>query len=159
MTDQAPELLPRQIADEMDRLQKIADATPDGTPDGYSETQADFDDYVQANLPAILAALRNTRPTPAERPVPQVREALEQIIETDDLGHCATLARDALAALTARPSDAAVAWREALKQIRHYCDENLGPSRSSLLNKIAKLADDALALSPDEPARVTDKGK
>jgi hypothetical protein len=44
--------------------------------------------------------------------------------------------------------------REALEQIRKYCDENLGPSRSSLLNKIAALADAALSTTaigtPDE---------
>lgn len=40
----------------------------------------------------------------------------------------------------------AVKAEDALKEIRKYCDENLGPSRSSLLNKIAHLADTALAV-------------
>jgi len=40
------------------------------------------------------------------------------------------------------------AMREALETIRKYCDENLGPSRSSLLNKIASVADAALAAVP-----------
>ena len=33
----------------------------------------------------------------------------------------------------------------ALEQIRRYSDENLGPSRSSLLSKIAAIADAAIA--------------
>lgn len=50
-----------------------------------------------------------------------------------------------IARLKALASPHEEAVRETLKQIRRYCDENLGPSRSSLLNKIAKLADDALS--------------
>ncbi len=41
----------------------------------------------------------------------------------------------------------------ALETIRRYCDENLGPSRSSLLSKIANIADDALA-QPAPEAKV-----
>jgi hypothetical protein len=49
------------------------------------------------------------------------------------------------------PTPPAPGLREALVKIRYYCDENLGPSRSSLLNKIAKLADDALTTPSPEP--------
>lgn len=38
----------------------------------------------------------------------------------------------------------------ALREIRRYCDENLGPSRSSLLSKIANIADAALAMTSTE---------
>ncbi len=54
-----------RLADELDRLQQIADNTPDGEPDGYSETQAAFDQHIADNLPAILAALRAPQPTTA----------------------------------------------------------------------------------------------
>lgn len=40
----------------------------------------------------------------------------------------------------------------ALREIRRYSDENLGPSRSSLLNKIAHTADVALDLVAQPPA-------
>lgn len=51
-----------------------------------------------------------------------------------------------------RHKDACDYWM-ALTLIRKYSDENLGPSRSSLLNKIAKLCDDALGppLPSDAP--------
>jgi hypothetical protein len=52
-------------------------------------------------------------------------------------------------ALAAPPSQPDTV-REALETIRRYTDENLGPSRSSLLNKIAQLADEALAALPPD---------
>lgn len=58
MTNHIPD--GRELADEMQRLQDIADNTADGTPCGNSETQAAFDDYVQENLSSILSALRTT---------------------------------------------------------------------------------------------------
>jgi hypothetical protein len=44
----------------------------------------------------------------------------------------------------------------ALREIRRYSDENLGPSRSSLLNKIAHTADVALDLVAQPPAAPVD---
>jgi hypothetical protein len=63
------------LADELERLHNIADATPDGQPDGYSETQAAFDQHVDDNLSLILVALRKS--APAEQEPVAWREALE----------------------------------------------------------------------------------
>jgi len=60
--------------------------------------------------------------------------------QANDLRTASTTLRTASNQLTA-----GAAVREALETIRKYCDENLGPSRSSLLNKIAHVADEALA--------------
>jgi hypothetical protein len=45
----------------------------------------------------------------------------------------------------------------ALREIRRYSDENLGPSRSSLLNKIAHTADVALERAAQPPAAPVEK--
>lgn len=139
MTDQAPELLPNE-RDRIARIiydTELARENKPPIPDGSWEKIKPLARFHFAAADAILTrptpsepvataenaiyqkivgrgvdALENRKEQQAERPVAQMREALNQIIETDDLGHCAALARDALAALTSeRPSEAAVAWR------------------------------------------------
>lgn len=65
------------------------------------------------------------------------------------IGSCQTaLGEDhdvANAAFIVRSVNAIPDLISALEQIRRYSDENLGPSRSSLLSKIAAIADAAIA--------------
>src|SRR5437879_732588 len=52
---------------------------------------------------------------------------------------------DADATLIVRSVNAIPALLAAMEEIKRYSDENLGPSRSSLLSKISHTADTALA--------------
>lgn len=177
MNDKTPELLPE--------LRMLFDNYLGALDGGQKQAvaKAALETALWDNKAGIVAAL--TRPTPAERPVPQVREALIEYVSTLRQHQIDPETRDELLNFimahvsTARPSDAAVAKplpgelaliqiaMETLRHIANYTPvSRIQPVMIArdALKKIDALTFEsepvkALALPPDEPARVTDKGK
>lgn len=162
--DQAPELLPSNI-----RWQRVNDE-----PFEYAIQQGRFgDEFVK-----LLDGTCLRRPTPAERSVPQVREALEAcreflvgmtkpatvgVMSISSYHPCQALIDKIDAALTARPSDAPVSSTAA--EMLVLADEFEGEAkahgamgdkdeRTKCLRAAYALRH--LALPPDESAHVID---
>lgn len=117
MTPQAPELL--RFADELRKWWSFDDGQM------HTHSWHSREDFIERELPKLL-----TRPTPAERPVPQVREDwIDQNYQIDRYG-------------------------VALMMIREGCADPSGLARR-ILSEFEQSSEALYALPPDEPARVT----